>query len=393
MSDLYTYIEPGAGGGPEVAVPISLSTIDLLNLTNVGIRADSFVFELLDASHNLIGPLKVSLSSPPHVRNDTTRSVFRTCTGLTILDGNALGEDGIVLPVDPGYVPLGSIDPLRDRVRASMRLQNGDQLSMGVFMFGDDTRGQFSWGTQATPELFDETFLVDQPLDQTYGIAPGQSILTLVNELVGQCGLASVDFSAVQDAFASSAVSFAAGSSRNQAIIALVALLGCYPPFFDNNGTYTTRLAPSGTSGPDHIYGSDSHVIAGTPSTTNSIYRAPNRYQVIGSDPSGAFVGEYDLPDSAPNSYANTGRRVVTSTTMPGIPSSDVANLAAYINALTDRNSYVQASFSSTADPRHDTFETVSLYGVLLQEVSWEIVCAAGGQMDHSLVGFFPNSP
>lgn len=357
-------------------------TTELLDLTGTAVRADSFAFELLDSSHNFIGNLKVSETSAPTVENNTTRSVFRTCQGLTVLDGD-VGDDGM-------YVRLAEIVPRRSRVRVLMILQNGERFPLGIFMFGADNRKPFSWGTQWTPELFDETFIVDDPLDLTYSLAPGDSILTLVNLLVAQCNLAAVDLSGVVDGRASSAVSYQAGSSRNQALIALFAMLGYYPPFFDNAGTYTAKAAPSSGTGPDHVYGAGGRVIDGSVTTTDSSYRAPNRYQVIGSAPSGSFVGTYDLPNSAANSYANTGDRVVSSVTMQGVPSTDVANLAAYIQALTDRNNYVQASFASTADPRHDTFDLVSLYGQQLQETSWSIVCTSGGLMQHQLVGYYP---
>ena len=407
MSDLFTFVPPDSGsilwessepivwesgeeiiwspgvGPPTAARSMLLSSADILSLTGVGVRADSFVFELLDVHHNVIGPLKVSETSAPTVTNDTTRSVFRTCTGLTVLDGNQ-GDDGT-------FLRLADIDPLRSRLRVSMVLQNGEAFPLGVFMFGDDTRKPFSWGTEWTPALFDETFVVDDPLDQTYGLAPGDSIVQLVNLLVEQCNLASVDLSAVVDQHAASAVTYAAGSSRNQAIIALLALLGVLPPFFDNDGTYTAKAAPASGQGPDHILASGTIIIDGSTSTTSSLYRAPNRYQVIGSDPSGAFIGTYDLPDSAANSFVNTGDRVVSSTTMQGVPSTAVANLAAYVNALTDRNNYIAATASTTADPTFGTFDLVQLYGVMLIETAWSLVCSSGGSMTHTLAGFYPS--
>lgn len=363
----------------------NLSTAGILDLTEVAVRNDRFVFELLDSAHNLIGQLKVSDTSAPHVRNDTSRSVFRTCTGLTVLDGARFP--------DADYVPLSQINTLRDRVRVSMVLQNGVTFPLGVFMIGDDNRAPFSWGQIWTPELFDETFIVDQPLDQTYGLAPGDSILQLVNLLVGQVGLASVDFSGITDAHASSTVSYAAGSSRNQAVIALVAMLGAYPPYFSNAGVYTAKAAPSASAGPDIIYGSNDRVLDGTITTTNSIYRSPNRYQVVTTGAQGGPVGIYDLPASAPNSYENTGLRVVSSSSSQGIPDVATANLAAYINALTDKQSYVQTSFSTTADPRLDTFNLAAVYGVLLQAVSWEVTCSSGGPMQVTAQAFYPNNP
>lgn len=382
MSDLYTYLGGGGGGGGgPVFVPASLASADILNLTGVAVRADSFQFELLDSSHNFIGLLKASASSVATVENNTGRSTFRTCSGLTILDGGNDGDE---------FVRLADIDRYTSRVRVMMRLQNGARFPIGVFMFGDDNRAPYSWGTLWTPDLFDETFIVDDPLDQTYGLAPGDSILALVNTLVGQCNLPDVDLSMVPDAHASSTATFTAGTSRSAAITTLLQMLGCYAPFFNNAGQYTTKLAPAADTGADHVYGSGGRIIDGSVKTTNSRYRAPNRYQVVSSDATGSYVGIYDLPDTADNSYAKTSKHVTNTVTMQGIPSADVANLAAYINAITDKQNYVKASYDSTADPRHDTFDLTNLLGTQFQEESWTIQCVSGGVMHHELLGYYP---
>lgn len=348
------------------------STADLLDL-NVGIRTDTFWFDLLDSGHNPIGTLYPSLDAPPHVRNDTTRTTFRTCTGLSI-----------------PRATLADINPLTDRLRVRMGLQNGEDFPLGVFMFGQDVRSPRSWGSVWTPDLFDETFAVDQPLDATVGLAPGDSILTLINSLVAQVNLPDVDFSGVADAYATTSATYAAGTSRNLAVVALFKLLGYYPPFFNNAGTYTAKPAPTSASGPDHIYNTGGRILAGTITTTNASYRSPNRWQVVGGSTTGAIVGVYDLPPSAPNSYAMTGVRVVQSDQQQGIPTLAIANLAAYINALTDQNTYVQAAFDSTADPQHGTFDLVQLLGVLMQETAWDIECKSGGAMTHNLSAYYP---
>lgn len=349
-----------------------VSSADILDLTGVSVRADEFTWDLLDAAHNQIGSLDVNLDTPPRIRNDTSRSAFRTCSSLAV-----------------SAADLSEINQRRDRVRANVTLQNGASFPLGIFMFGADARVPFSWGTTWTPELFDESFIVDQPLDQAYGVAPGDSILALVNLLVAQCNLPDVDFSMVADAPASGTISQKAGDSRRTLVSNLIQALGYYPPYFANGGTYTSSRAPVAGQAPDLTYASGGRIIDGSITTTNSGYRAPNRYQVVASSGSTAVVGQWDIPDDAPNSYANTGVLVVVTIPISGIPDVATANEIARLESLIDRNAYTQVSWSSTCDPRHDTFDLVSVLGVPYVESSWEIECRSGGLMSHSGIGFY----
>lgn len=349
----------------------TIADADLLDLTFGG-RADAFEFELLNSAHQKLGTLDVVADSPPTVRNDTSRNIFRTCSGLLVAAAD-----------------LSQIDTLKDRVKVWMILQNGSRYPLGVFMFGEDVRAPHSWGNVFTPELFDETFIVDQPLDRNVSLFPGQSILATVNGLVGEIGLPDVDLSGVQDQFAGDIPGTSAGSSRSKLIVSLVGLLGCYPPYFNNAGAYTTKPAPGADATAALVYDSGGRIIAGSIRTKNSSFRAPNRYQVISNTTQQGYVGVYDLPATAPNSYANTGHRVVDSQSMQGLPSPEIAAQAAYVNALTDRNAYAGAQFDSTADPRHDTFEMISFLGTTMQETSWSLVCSSGGRMSHSVIAWY----
>lgn len=339
----------------------------------VGIRDDGFLFELIDAARNSLGVLDVDFGRPPTVTLDTNRSVIRTCTSLSVS-----GAD------------LSAIDVKRDRVRPWMTLQNGSRKPLGVFMFGNDNRAPRSWGSTMTPDLFDETFLVAQPLSRPAGLAPGGSILTLLMALVDSVGLADVDFSGLDDAPASSALPYKTGSGRKVAIDALAALLGSYPPFIDNNGTYRPKPAPVAGQPVDHVYESGGRIHADTVVITNSAYAAPNRYIVVSDGSASSIVGTYDLPPEAPNSAANrNGEIIVSQSTMQGLPSVALADIAARIKALTDRNSYTKASWSSVADPRHDAFDLDQLYGARYQETAESITCGPGAAMTHDAIGLF----
>lgn len=376
----------GGSGPPNVSPPVipvaAPGTEDILNLQNIGQRADTFVFELLDQQHNTLGKLAVQQDTAPRITLDTSRSIARTCAGLALSWSNVYN--------DPDFIPLTEIDVRRHRIRPSLMLENGQSFPLGVFKIGDDNRTEYSWGQAWTPDLFDETFLIDQPLDVSIGIGPGESVLGLYQAILSLFNLPAVDLTGIADVASSTALTYFAGKdSGNQALRALASVLGCYPPFFDNAGVHRLKPAPATGAAADHIYDKAGRILAGSVKTTSSGYRAPNRYQVVSSDATSGVVGIYDLPPSSPHSFAVTGERVRSSRSAPGIPTVELANLAAYIDALTDRNAFQRVVWDSTADPRHDAFDLSSVHGILYQETSWSLECKSGGTMSHAAIGFY----
>ena len=364
---------------PDTSIPVVTSD-DILDLNGINVRADRFVFDLLDQFHTRIGTLDVGESTAPTITVNTTRSATRALTNMLLYLSD-----------------LDDIDPIRDRVAPALILQNGDRWPLGVYMFGQDNESPFSWGDTIhkqprksigrsrakTPELVDETFLVDQPLDYTASANVGDSIIGLINQLLAPVVLPTVVIEAVDQA-ATSPLAYRVGTGRYAALAALAGLLGCYPPFFDNAGNFIFKQAPAPTDlSVDHTYSAGGRILDGTTTISSTAYRAPNRYQVIGDDPAAPVVGIYDLPASAPHSQAQTGRIVTTSRNMQGLASVDIANVAAYVDALTDHNTYGTVAFSSTADPRHDTYDRVDVLGVRYLETGWTLECRSGGAMTH----------
>lgn len=365
-------VEGGIVVPPPVITRTAPDTDAILNL-KVGVRADRFEFDLLDRAHNKIGELDVTENSAPHVVWDGTRAIQRTCTGLTV----------------PGKT-FPDVDVRRDRVRPVLVLENQAKFNLGVFAIGEDNRDTTVWGGIWMPNLFDENQVLNQPLSATASVAPGGSLLGLYLALVEEVGLPVVDISGVADAPAASAVvAGQVGTSRLKALGELASVLGCYPPFFNNDGAHRLKPSPPAGSPAELTYASGGRVIANTLRFTSSDYLAPNRYQVVSSAPSGSVTGIYDLPATSPHSYAVTGDRVVQSRDTSGIPTTDLANLAAYIDALTDRTSYRKVAWSSTVDPRHDGYQIVSVYGEVFAEQTWDIQCTNGGVMAHTGIGFY----
>lgn len=385
-TDFLLEIITAGSGPPDVSPPTIFVTApgtdDILNLQNIGQRADTFAFELLDASRNTLGRLAVHQDAAPRITLDTSRSIARTCTGLALSWSNVYN--------DPAFIPLTQIDVRKHRIRPSLVLENGQAFPLGVFKIGDDNRTEHSWGETWTPDLFDETFLIDQPLDVSLGIGPGESVLGLYQAILSTYNLPAVDLSGIADVASSTALAYFAGKDTgNQSLRALAGILGCYPPYFDNAGVHRLKPAPATGATAEHVYMPGGRIIADSVKVTNSSYRAPNRYMVVSSDTTGGLVGIYDLPPTSPNSFAVTGERVRVSRNQPGIPTVALANLAAYIDALTDKNSAIKVTWDSTADPRHDAFDISNVHSSLVIESQWDIECRSGGVMSHQGLMFY----
>lgn len=348
----------------------TLTDAQVIELDGIGRRVDQFTFELLNTDRSSQGALTPAADTAPRIDLDTSRTTMRTLSGLTVTN-----------PAD--------FDLSRSRVRPRVTLQNGSTFSLGVLMFGTDARNLVSWGEEWTPELFDEMFLLDQDLGGSVGVAAGGSLLGLFDTLAGQIldPLGVPTSYLVSDVLASSPLAFKVGTSRLAALTALAAALGALPPFFDNDGTLTLKPPPTSDSPMDHIYEKGTRIVDGTPSVTNSSYKAPNRYIVVGDDVNGTAVrGFYDLPASSPNSYAVTGQIVTAPThTVSGLTDQTLANLIAYVDSLTDRTTYATAAFAGALDPRHDVFDTVQFLGLPYLETASSIDCSSGGDHHHTV--------
>jgi len=307
----------------------------------------------------------------PRVTLDASRGVARTCSGVQIPRTTA-----------------DDIDTRRHRLRPSLVLSDYSRHSLGVFMFGNDVRSRLSWGIQWKPDLFDESFILGQALARTFSVPKGGSILTAIAKLYGDVGFSTISVG-VADQATRTPLIYAGGSLRSDAINALAALLGSYPPYFNNDGIPTLRPVAVTGAPVDHVYEDNTHVIEGFTETTGSWYKAPNRYIVTGNDVNASIIGVYDIPAIAPNSYANTGVVVTNVTPMQGVASQAIADTIAYGEALIDTTSYLQGTFQSTVDSRHDVYDLVQLYGQRYQETGWDIACTVGGTMTHNLTGIY----
>lgn len=343
---------------------------DIIELASGGQRADRFTFPLVGTDRTSLGVnLDAHADSAPSLSVQTTRTSFRTLSGLVVTD-----------PPD--------LDLARTRVRPTLTLSNGSEYHLGVLMFGTNNRSIYASRQEWSPELFDETFLLDQDLPDTYSLATDGSVLTLFTLLAGQVldPLGIPHQYEVDDVAAANPIVFKVSTSRNAALTALAALLGALPPFFDNEGIYRLKAAQTAGGAADHTYGLGTRIFDGTTTAVDSAYKAPNRYIVTGDDVSGAQVrGVFDLPAAAPNSYANWHRIVTApSHNVPGVKDQALAEQIAYVDALTDRTAYSMIQFAAAADPRHDIFDSLSVLDVPYLETSWTLGMSSGGEHQHA---------
>lgn len=344
---------------------------NLLDLVGIAQRSDQFLFELVDDQYNHLGDLTVG--GTPTITMDTSRTIFWTLSNVSLYN-----------------VAVGDIDPLRDRVRVFMVLSDGTIYPLGVFTFGSVPKQRKSFGDVWAPELFDETFFVDQDLDHTVSVPVGGSILSAYSNLVNEIGLPRVSFGDVPDQIASSSLVFRIGSKRYAALSSMAALLGSFPPHMTSDSTFTLQRPPAvGDLSVDHTYGVGTHIQRDKSVITNDLYKLPNRWVAYGDSPTAAIIGIYDLPDGAPTSWVNRGKRVTQGVSASGIGTVEAATERARLAALQDQTIYEKATFSTTADPRHGVFDTVSLYETRYLETSWSLPCESGGIMSHSLIRLY----
>lgn len=349
-----------------------ITDAQLIELDGIGQRVDSFVFELLNADRSIAGALEVEGDVAPLIEVNTQRRAFRTLTSLTVAD------------------PPSSLNLGLERVRPVMFLQNGSRYELGVLMFGQDSRQPTSPREPWVPQLYDESFLLDQGLYRSWSIAVGTSALAafvaMATEVLEPLSI-PWDYSAASDVLVSSPILYAVGSSRLDALNALAQVLGMLPPYFSNRGVHTLSPGPQPGATVDHTYGAGTRIFKDSTTVTSSGAAAPNRYIVTGDNIGGEVIfGVYDLPPAAPHSALNNGGAIIPVVhSVPGVSNATLAANIAYVDALTDQSTYGTAVFASAPDPRHDTFDTVELLRLPYLETGWTLACAPGGNHVHSL--------
>lgn len=384
-----TYTPPTAAPiTPAALAPSGDAQLDGL----VPVLGESVRFDLYDANGNLLGVLAVEYVEDdgehiPRISNDVNRRTKRQLDGLRIPARPLVDRSTRRFYAE-------DIDPLSMRVRPSWLLATGEEYPMGEFLWADDSAMLWSWGEPRDCSLVDQCLVLDQDLDRNVGYSVGTNIGAALAEQAEVAGI-SAERRIIESSTRalSEPIAWAAGRDRRLVIFeSLCSLAGFLPPYFDNDGRLVCRSAPDLVSAaPDFRYGLGvGRVIPGTPVRSSDILNAPNRYVVIDSSAQDSeLVGMFDVPDSAPHSFANRHIHVVRTLDLQGLTDQAAADDAAAAAYAADSSTYSWLAFSTPPDPRADTFDVVAFEEVNYRRLSWAVELRPGRTMTHNARGTY----
>ena len=346
---------------------MSPSAEELLEL-RVGQRRSTFRFDVLDRALNRIG--QVSPSSEPVVTNNGARTINRT------LDSFALAS----------AADAAAFNPYSDRIRPMMVLENGDAWELGVFLFADLSRTPDTPGLYAEATLVDQTIITDQPTDASVTVAAGANLALAAGELLAAAGITySVAPSA---ATAATGLSWRAGTTLRAVLADLARLCGFYSPFFDRKGVCRLVAVPDLAFEPAAVvYKKGGRVYHASIVESDDSLSAPNRWVVVDTSAGNAapITGRYEVPSSAPHSFAARGFYITERVEVQGLGSPEEAQTVAASLGRTSGAGFAHLSFVGAPDPRHETFSVVEFDGVKWHEQAWALPCREGAPMRHDL--------
>jgi hypothetical protein len=355
------------GGGP--------SDEDLLDLvTGIGVVGSTVAWELLDRDFNVVTELSPETTASIEVRaSETTK---RTLSDLSLSPGEA-----------------AFVDVHADRLRPSWRLASGSSYPLGVFLFSDVQRRRLSYGEPLRGSLYDQTVLLDQPIERSFPLkkgATGTVIAERIATLLTGVGISRFVLPEI-DVSVGTPINWPAGESRYKILSDLFTIADLYPPFFDNRGWLIGKPIPHPLSSAafDHVY--DDRMVRDSIVEIDDSVKAPNRYLVVDTGPTNKpIVAFYDVPASWPHSIGNRGFVVTEKVSVNGLKTAAEAALAAERAAMVDfRAGFFTVEFDAPPDPRHDVFDVVSYRGQNMREAGWRLDLRPGGTHHHSLRGIY----
>lgn len=347
-------------------------TAQILDLVAGGVlqRADRFRYELTDRLGTVIGELHPDAERNPKITNDTNRTIIRTL-------------DNIRLPVSEE----NAINPMRDRLAPKIILQDGTVFDLGVFVFQDDSQPVRAWGREHHIQLDDKMKALDQKGATTTG-SPAKANIVQRAVDYARTVLNPAEINAEPNPQTLKApLLFALSDTVVDIINAHLALVGYLPCYFNHKGILQMRPAPLDlTKAVAPIeYEHGGRIERDSIVESNDLGDAPNTFIVYESTGTGQFaVGKYYIDPSAPHSKENRGFEVRRVESMQGLENAIQATTAAKTLATTDRKSTFEwRTWTSSLDPRHDTWDLVKFLGANFLEVAWTMDLRSNGRMEH----------
>ena len=345
---------------------MTLTSTEWIELDGVGTHSLRYRFDLLNPDLTKAGELPVRSDVAPRLRNNAGARIKRR------LD----------LTPEPGI--LDDIDVLTARVRPVCLPPTGEEFPMGTMMFADAISVDAIPDNEHSAVLLDQGLLLDQQSDRTYGVSPGTVYEEVISSILGEHGIFDIEIETAQDHVADQPISWRVGTSWLRIINDLARLSGAFDLFFDNSGVARVIEAPSLDSETVAYNAFTPRLFLGGTTGERFPLDAPNRYVVVeGGAAEFPVTGVYDVPDSAPHSAVNRGFVVTRTEVLQGI--CQPADHCALAFAKSNTADYESASFISSVDPRHDTYDVVNLNHLLYREQSWSAELSGTGDMRHNL--------
>jgi hypothetical protein len=349
----------------------------ILNLDGVRRRFDSFRFELNNRDLTPIGELHPDRTgSVPSIQNDISNETSRRLSNFKLTGDEA--QD---------------VNPVSDRLRVYMVLQNGAQYLLGTFLWATENEPVRSWGLEKHHELLDYSFILNQQSTKAYGWGRGGTINLIMIFLMGEAGLGLRDMYPIGEE-ANRGLreprSWEPGSTWAEKIDNMGIGCGFAPVWFDRFGRAHLDAAPSPEFDQPTVpeYDVNTRIIADSIMYSNDILSAPNEFGVFDSGTSQLIVGRHQLPAAAPNSFNKRGFRIGATESVQGLTSQAAANKSA-LGLARRSDVYEYLTFQSTADPRHDAYDIVPAFSKNWLEIGWDLECRCGGLMTHNLKRVF----
>lgn len=347
----------------------------------VGQRTSTFRFQLVNA---VTGKIEADLTplrdSPPTLNHDTSRTIKRQLSGLSL-----------------GVADSARVDVIQSRVLVSMTV-GGRTWPLGRFMFTDRSSQEFTSGQLTNATLFDEMFTIDQELETSVS-AQFASVATGGNAVINNTLRCSDVITQILDPFDIETLiepspylttsAWPAGTYRGVALEDLSVQGDWFSPWIDNaNRMRFIRTFDPADELPTIDLDAGNTVFRDSIVATDDVLSAPNRFIVVNnlSADDGSIkpiIGRYDVPSSAPHSILNRGFVIPQNTELP---LTSVAQASAVARNLGIRQTVVQRVNLATApDPRHDSYDVIRWQGVNWLELGWSLTCIEGGSMTHDM--------
>jgi hypothetical protein len=333
----------------------------------------TFRFDVLDSGLGLIGEVHPTRSDRVQITNRPPGAVKRRMSNFHLTQTEAADIDPVSMRIRPMYVPGDGSTP----------------EPLGVFLWADASTLRHARGNDHEGTLHDQGLIWGQPIAEGISFESGSSVYDAMFQV---CVWAGFPHAQIENTSASFAAPVAwPGSSQNTYYKVLAELAMKHAQFFDpyfNRGGVPILRAPGdlGAVIPSYVYDDDpvtGRIIRDSVVVSNDLLNAPNRYIVLDTSVKPATVlAEYLVPEDAPNSRARRGWYLTKYVEVQGLASQADAEAVALNMARQDR-AYEEISFTSTIDPRHDTYDVMRVLDGDYLETEWTMTLGPGGPMAH----------